>query len=59
MIRIGTPAITTRGFNADESREVARLIVQTITHPDDEQVLADVRQRVHALTSAHPLNALP
>lgn len=58
-IRIGTPAITTRGFNADESREVARLIVQTITHPDDEQVLADVRQRVHALTSAHPLNALP
>ncbi|WP_203641800.1 serine hydroxymethyltransferase [Levilactobacillus andaensis] len=58
-IRIGTPAITTRGFNADESREVARLIVQTITHPDDEQILADVRQRVHELTSAHPLNALP
>ncbi|WP_143462822.1 serine hydroxymethyltransferase [Levilactobacillus enshiensis] len=58
-IRIGTPAITTRGFNADESREVARLIVQTITHPDDEQILADVRQRVHKLTSAHPLNALP
>ncbi|MFC6260386.1 serine hydroxymethyltransferase [Levilactobacillus fujinensis] len=58
-IRIGTPAITTRGFNADESREVARLIVQTITHPDDEQVLVDVRQRVHELTRAHPLNALP
>lgn len=54
-IRLGTPAITTRGFNAEESREVARLIVKTVLNPEDEAILADVRQRVHALTSAHPL----
>lgn len=55
-IRLGTPAITTRGFNADESREVARLIVKTLSNPEDEAVLAGVRQRVKELTSAHPLS---
>jgi len=58
-IRLGTPAITTRGFNADESREVARLIVKTLLNPTDDAVLAGVRDRVHALTQAHPLSALP
>ncbi|GEA97809.1 serine hydroxymethyltransferase [Levilactobacillus brevis] len=57
-IRLGTPAITTRGFNADESREVARLIVKTLSNPEDEAVLAGVRQRVKELTSAHPLSQL-
>lgn len=58
-IRLGTPAITTRGFNADECREVARLIMQTIENAEDEAVLNHVRERVQALTSAHPLTALP
>ncbi|ARN92223.1 serine hydroxymethyltransferase [Levilactobacillus brevis] len=57
-IRLGTPAITTRGFNADESREVAQLIVKTLLNPEDEAVLAGVRQRVKELTSAHPLSQL-
>ncbi|WP_087129304.1 serine hydroxymethyltransferase [Levilactobacillus brevis] len=57
-IRLGTPAITTRGFNADESREVARLIVKTLLNPEDEAVLAGVRHRVKELTSAHPLSQL-
>lgn len=57
-IRLGTPAITTRGFNAEESREVADLIVKTVLHPTDDAVLAAVKQRVHALTQAHPLSAL-
>ncbi|WP_125766045.1 serine hydroxymethyltransferase [Levilactobacillus mulengensis] len=57
-IRLGTPAVTTRGFNADECREVARLIVQTVLHPNDEAGLQDVREKVHALTSAHPLSVL-
>lgn len=57
-IRLGTPAITTRGFNADESREVARLIVKTLLNPEDEAVLTGVRQRVKELTSAHPLSQL-
>ncbi|WCJ46577.1 serine hydroxymethyltransferase [Levilactobacillus brevis] len=58
LIRLGTPAITTRGFNADESREVARLIVKTLLNPEDEAVLTGVRQRVKELTSAHPLSQL-
>lgn len=57
-IRLGTPAITTRGFNAGESREVARLIVKTLLNPEDEAVLTGVRQRVKELTSAHPLSQL-
>lgn len=57
-IRLGTPAITTRGFNADESREVAQLIVKTLLNPEDEAVLAGVRQQVKELTSAHPLSQL-
>lgn len=57
-IRLGTPAITTRGFNADESREVARLIVKTLLNPEDEAVFAGVRHRVKELTSAHPLSQL-
>ncbi|WP_086989900.1 serine hydroxymethyltransferase [Levilactobacillus brevis] len=57
-IRLGTPAIATRGFNADESREVARLIVKTLLNPEDEAVLAGVRHRVKELTSAHPLSQL-
>lgn len=57
-IRLGTPAITTRGFNAEESREVARLIVKTVLNPEDETILNEVRQKVQALTSAHPLSAL-
>lgn len=57
-IRLGTPAITTRGFKADESREVARLIVKTLLNSEDEAVLTGVRQRVKELTSAHPLSQL-
>jgi len=58
-IRLGTPAITTRGFNADECREVARLIVKTVLNPNDDAVLAEVKAQVHELTQAHPLTALP
>ncbi|MDT6981016.1 serine hydroxymethyltransferase [Levilactobacillus zymae] len=58
-IRLGTPAVTTRGFTADDCREVARLISQTLSQPTDQTNLGDVRQRVHALTQAHPLSVLP
>ena len=58
-IRLGTPAVTTRGFTADDCREVARLISQTLSQPTDQTNLDDVRRRVHALTQAHPLSVLP
>lgn len=55
-LRIGTPAITTRGFNENECEEVAALILQMIQHPADEAVAKFVSQRVQALTAAHPIN---
>lgn len=56
-IRLGTPAITTRGFKEDDAKQVAKLIVTAIENHDDEAVLQQVRQDVRALTDAHPIDA--
>lgn len=54
-IRLGTPAMTTRGFNEADFRHVARLIDQTLSNPDNEEVKAHVRDEVMKLTERHPL----
>lgn len=54
-IRIGTPAITTRGFKEEESREVAELIIKTLESKGDETVLEEVRKSVSDLTTRIPL----
>ena len=54
-IRLGSPAITTRGFCEAEARKVANLIVDVLEAPTDEAVLARVRAEVHELTSAFPV----
>ncbi|MBM7636130.1 serine hydroxymethyltransferase [Streptococcus saliviloxodontae] len=54
-IRIGTAAITARGFGVDESRKVAELIIKALENADNEVVLDEVRQEVKALTTAFPL----
>lgn len=54
-IRLGSPAITTRGFGEAEARKVANLIVNVLEAPTDEAVLARVRAEVHELTSAFPV----
>lgn len=54
-IRIGTPAITSRGFNEEDSIEVAKLIVKALEGRDDEAVLAEVKAEVQALTQKYPL----
>jgi glycine hydroxymethyltransferase len=54
-IRVGSPAITTRGFNADDARLVGELIGRVIFSRDDADVLAHVAGQVHELTDAHPL----
>lgn len=54
-IRVGTPAVTTRGFEPDDLRTVADLIVRIIDHPEDETVRADVAESVADLCAAHPL----
>lgn len=54
-IRLGSPAITTRGFSAGECRIVAKIIAQILRAPKDEAVANHVRRRVAELTDAHPL----
>jgi len=53
-IRIGTPAVTTRGMGVPEMVRVAELIDRALTHPD-EATLAQVRAEVEELTSVFPL----
>ncbi|CCJ66554.1 MULTISPECIES: serine hydroxymethyltransferase [Leuconostoc] len=52
-IRIGTPAITTRGFSEDDARRVAELIVTAIHHHDDEKVLKQVKRDAEVLAMSH------
>jgi glycine hydroxymethyltransferase len=54
-IRVGSPAMTTRGFSAGEAHTVGCLIAQTVFNRDDEARLADVREQVRGLLEAHPL----
>jgi len=55
-IRLGTPALTTRGMKEDEMRGIARWIVSVLEQPDDEKVLRDVRDMVHAFCLQFPLD---
>jgi len=54
-IRVGSPAITTRGFSAGEAHTVGCLVAQTLFNRDDEARLTDVREQVKGLLGAHPL----
>ncbi|MCX2726151.1 serine hydroxymethyltransferase [Thermomicrobium sp. 4228-Ro] len=54
-IRIGTPAMTTRGFGAEEMRLTGRLIAQVLRAPDDEALKARVRAQVAELVSHFPV----
>jgi glycine hydroxymethyltransferase len=54
-IRLGSPAVTTRGFREPEMVEVGELIADVLHHISDAGVIAAVRQRVDALTSRFPL----
>ena len=54
-VRVGTPAMTTRGFKEEEARQTANLMADVLDAPHDENVLAAVRAKVAALTSAFPV----
>jgi glycine hydroxymethyltransferase len=56
-IRIGTPAMTTRGMKEDEMMDIADLIHAALQAREDEAKLAKVRQKVTALTARFPLPA--
>ena len=54
-IRVGTPAITTRGFGLDESRLVATLVADIVLAPHDADVRASTLEQVHALCKRFPV----
>ena len=53
-IRLGSPAVTTRGYGVPEMRHVARMIVETLGHPEDDAVLNRVRDEVAELARRFP-----
>jgi glycine hydroxymethyltransferase len=54
-IRLGSPAVTTRGFKETEMREVGALIAEVLNNIASEDAIAAVRQKVDALTARFPL----
>jgi glycine hydroxymethyltransferase len=54
-IRLGSPAVTTRGFGEAEMREVGYLISEVLSCISDDRVIASVRQKVAALAARFPL----
>jgi glycine hydroxymethyltransferase len=54
-IRIGTPAVTSRGMGADAMKTIARVIALTLKNPKDEAALAQARDLVRGLTAQYPL----
>jgi glycine hydroxymethyltransferase len=54
-IRIGSPALTTRGFGGEEFRHIVTLIDRVLSAPEDEAVRKSVREEVHELCRQYPL----
>ena len=54
-IRIGTPAITTRGMKEDESRQIAQLIHRVVVNIGNEKIYEDVKNKVRELCEQFPL----
>ncbi len=54
-IRVGTPALTTRGMKEEEMKKIVRLIDKILTNIDNEKVYEEVKGEVKILTDAFPL----
>ena len=54
-LRLGTPALTTRGFVETDMEEVGKIIAAVLTNPENEAVKTDAKQRVAALCAKYPL----
>jgi glycine hydroxymethyltransferase len=54
-VRLGTPAMTTRGFREEQARATAHLIADVLEAPNDEARIAQVREKVAALTREFPV----
>lgn len=56
-IRIGTPAVTSRGFKEEEMKEIGKIIADLLKNHEDEAATASAKERVKALTDKFPLYA--
>ena len=56
-IRLGTAALSTRGFGTEDMKEVGNIIADTLTNPDNEEIKDALRARVAALCAKYPLYA--
>ncbi len=54
-IRLGTPAITTRGFNEDDTRALGHLIADVLENPNDENHLNMIKEKIKQLCDNHPV----
>lgn len=54
-VRIGTPAVTTRGFKEDEMKEIASIIAKLLKNHENEEVKKEAKKRVAAITDRFPL----
>lgn len=54
-IRFGSPAVTTRGFGADEMTTIGRWIAEIVHTPDDERQIARIREQAEEMSAAFPL----
>ncbi|WP_282805484.1 serine hydroxymethyltransferase [Lactobacillus isalae] len=54
-LRIGTPAITSRGFKKNDAREVAKIIIKVLDNPEDKNVLAEIKSSVKSLVDKHQI----
>ena len=57
-LRLGTPAITSRGFRSEDVAQVAELIVRVLTNVGDQKVEAEVKEEVKRLASSFPVPGL-
>ena len=56
-IRLGTPAITTRGVKEDQMETIVELIDTVLSDPENPEVIASVRNRVNAMMANYPIFA--
>ena len=58
-IRLGTPAVTTRGFGTTEMRQIGRWVAELVHDPDNAQLIERTRRQAQELSRAFPLPGVP
>jgi glycine hydroxymethyltransferase len=57
-VRLGTPAVTTRGFGTEEMKRIASLIIKVLSHAGDKRAQEQVRQEVKEMCQQFPIPGL-